>query len=931
MPCASWKVVSEQPSNILVIQWARLGDLFHSRPLCEAALRIFHPASLTFSCDSAYANIVMSFPEVDRVMPLNLGALTAMSRTDALLPESLTSVREMIEDQHFDVVINLTNHEAAKVFASAMRASRQFGYGTDDDNLLRDFETQLLTGSRCLHIAEMWKSLVESSGSLRPPRSLMPNGLPGERQIAVLICDAGSVDRSLTHESIAHLCGVLLQAGVEQVKLIGSRIPAQRPPSDDRIVDLRGRTSLSELRTHLMESSCVIGPDTGALHYADALGKHVIGLYFAGARVGQTGPLCNRTRCIEAESQDESFRRNVERFIVDTLAGREDASHSSGLDSDERVSIVITEHAQTHYTDVLLKQLWTISDLLSTEIIVMSSGLSPAEEQFARLRKGIVSDISANPRTFAEACNKGAMLASGTWLLFLNDDCEISGDQLLKLVSERQNGTIVGPRLRHWDGLLQSSGFSFDGREVTEESHGNWVARNAALDGVSAAALLIERSLFMKLGGFDERFRNGYEDVDLCLRAQASGVSFKIADCDILHYGGSSPERFEHDDENLNVLLDRWSASIWKVGEIASSEQSQTPLVILSEESEVSTAAVLRWREPLSTIGLTEGIDLKWICTRTASSEECSAAIKNANQIVVFRSLTSKSVQEKLIDWARAHAGQLIYDCDDILIERFPRGSLRAQKRREYEESVKELIDHAALFVGATEEVVRQNAMARCRRIVIDTKPAVCHFETTSYHPSPGVFNIGYAGGAVHQTDFALVAPALEYLLELEDAVHFYWWGAHPGELSSHPKARRGGAWCSDYKTHLERIQRVPIDLWIVPLADSPHNAARSPIKAFEYVGMNAGCLFSNVEPYKSVLSPLAENLLVNNDTQSWIEAITSSMGDQSRLRRTGEVSSMREILRASVGRHEMLAELFPKFQRKQPAEQIYEDLAGVL
>ena len=68
-----------------------------------------------------------------------------------------------------------------------------------------------------------------------------------------------------------------------------------------------------------------------------------------------------------------------------------------------------------------------------------------------------------------------------------------------------------------------------------------------------------EYDLFLRLRGFDEGFRNGGEDVDLCFRARALGRTCHVAlHSRILHHVSASPGRKLRDEENSRRLAHRW-------------------------------------------------------------------------------------------------------------------------------------------------------------------------------------------------------------------------------------------------------------------------------------------------------------------------------------------------------------------------------------
>ncbi len=896
--------MSLRRSNILVIQWARLGDLFHSRPLCETAQRVFHPAELILSCDERYDSVAKTFPEVDHVLPVPLGALTAMARTDVMLPELLHEIEKLGAQSEASIVINLTNHVAAQRFADAVLAEAKLGYGYDASDVLTELNKKKMDYSD-KHVAHVWQSLIEPEAQLCIPRHIEPvtNGNPFKR--VAVICSAGSVERSLSEETVEVIIKAIQIAGGCRVTLLGSTQDSTSNLSRWCVRDLRGKTTLNALKSKLAESSLVIGPDTGALHYAAALGRPVLGLYLADASPVTTGPLTSNAVCITSAKQDAQLHETIVEetaHIRDNLPFVKSNSVPQAKAISCDLSVIITEYAQTHYTDALLATLKSCVLPNGTEIIVMSSGLGSVDAGFAEARAGVLVDAVSHKRTFAEACNRGAMLASGQWLLFVNDDCELTRDAFLMLWQTRRANELLAPRLRHWDWLIQSNGFTFDGKSVTNISADMWNVDSDCelLDGVSAAVMLVERTVFNSLSGFDENYCNGYEDVDFCLKAASIGITSRIADCDVLHYHGSSPERYEQDDANLHRLQSKWSSYARNRSmRVRTHLQGMAPLLLLSDEPADSAGAVLRWRRPLASLGMLENVDYTWVCTQEQDHEMVAEQLRAACTVIVFRSVSNGHCRSLVVEWQQTRSNKLCYDCDDIIVGRFPAGSPRAAKRLSFESGVRELIVNADLTICSNSMVSECIPPKQGERYIIETPPSAEHFKRSSRTQVRGTFNIGYAGSAVHQTDFALVSDSLRDLLDSESDVRFYWWGAHPGELASHPQVRRGGIWVKKYETHLERVQRAEIDLWLVPLANTPHNAARSPIKAFEYIGMQAPCIFSNVQPFKGALSVCAPDLLIENDRGSWSRAMRNRLSQQNSDSFLTQLSAAREVFRA--------------------------------
>lgn len=173
----------------------------------------------------------------------------------------------------------------------------------------------------------------------------------------------------------------------------------------------------------------------------------------------------------------------------------------------------------------------------------------------------IVADYGG---TFAENCNEAASQTDADVLVFLNDDTEPQPGWLDRMVDCLDMAPIVGARLLYPDGRVQHSGVYF------EQDDGGLVARNRTwdcpsgeVDAVTGAALMIRRDIWSLLDGFDTDYRNGYEDVDLCLRARLRGNPiWYCADATIIHHESQSGEaRWTHVGHNIRLLQERWIIS----------------------------------------------------------------------------------------------------------------------------------------------------------------------------------------------------------------------------------------------------------------------------------------------------------------------------------------------------------------------------------
>ena len=167
---------------------------------------------------------------------------------------------------------------------------------------------------------------------------------------------------------------------------------------------------------------------------------------------------------------------------------------------------------------------------------------------------------------FAETCNAGAARTTAAILVFLNDDTVVQPGWLEALTQPLcgpESVAITGSALVYPDGQIQRAGVVL-GRDV----HGRLEAYNrrtawpsGPVPAVTGACLAIRRDVWDDLGGFDESYRNGYEDVDLCLRARQDGHEVRfVAESQVVHLESRSEGRFDHAPQHIALLPERWGS-----------------------------------------------------------------------------------------------------------------------------------------------------------------------------------------------------------------------------------------------------------------------------------------------------------------------------------------------------------------------------------
>ncbi|MBI4406957.1 MAG: glycosyltransferase family 2 protein [Candidatus Kerfeldbacteria bacterium] len=144
---------------------------------------------------------------------------------------------------------------------------------------------------------------------------------------------------------------------------------------------------------------------------------------------------------------------------------------------------------------------------------------------------------------FGAANNQGVKLAQGECVLFLNDDCELTGNifpALVGLFQSKQKLGMVGvkllnrdgsnqPSVRAWPGVLNQTVIQLKLHHLFPRLVNRYLMTDfnystaAAVPQVMGAFMCMPLSLAKQYGPFDEDFFVWFEEIDLQLRLQRDG------------------------------------------------------------------------------------------------------------------------------------------------------------------------------------------------------------------------------------------------------------------------------------------------------------------------------------------------------------------------------------------------------------------------
>lgn len=180
------------------------------------------------------------------------------------------------------------------------------------------------------------------------------------------------------------------------------------------------------------------------------------------------------------------------------------------------------------------------------EVVVVDNASADASVERITARAPDVRLIEAERNLgFAGGCNLGVASSTGTHVAFLNNDARPDRAWVraaVEVLEEDRSIGCVASKVLDWEGRtidFAAAGMAFDGQGYklhVGEPDGPVFDEPADVLFASGAAMVMPRSVFDELGGFDERFFMFFEDVDLGWRTWLAGYRVRYVPRSIAYH-----------------------------------------------------------------------------------------------------------------------------------------------------------------------------------------------------------------------------------------------------------------------------------------------------------------------------------------------------------------------------------------------------------
>jgi len=251
-----------------------------------------------------------------------------------------------------------------------------------------------------------------------------------------------------------------------------------------------------------------------------------------------------------------------------------------------KVSLIVPTRDRVDLLRMCVNSILSITDYDNYEIVIVDNG--SVEQETLDYFERVVSDsrvcVLSYPKPFNySAINNFAVTQTDAVVVGLvNNDIEaISPDWLREMVSHALRPEIgaVGALLYYPNNTVQHAGVVTGLGGVAGHTHhgltrGSWgyfcrMGLAQSYSCVTAACLLIRRSVFEQVGGLDERLQVAFNDVDFCLRVREAGYrNLWTPFAELYHHESASrghedtPAKQARFQSEVDFMRSRWGDSL---------------------------------------------------------------------------------------------------------------------------------------------------------------------------------------------------------------------------------------------------------------------------------------------------------------------------------------------------------------------------------
>ncbi len=525
-----------------------------------------------------------------------------------------------------------------------------------------------------------------------------------------------------------------------------------------------------------------------------------------------------------------------------------------------------------------------------------------------------------HPFNYSAINNMAAREARGEYLVLLNNDTAIiNNDWLDHLLNHglRPEVGIVGAKLLYPTGRVQHAGVVLGLRGPaehplidSEHERAGYMHRlqvDQDYNVVTAACLLIRKSLYEEVGGLDEvNFTVSYNDVDLCLKARQAGyLTVWTPHAIVMHEGSVSQNKVDKTAQEKkrqrfmaeqDVMYQKWLPLI-------ANDPAYNPNLSLDGNGfdlvldDPTLWQPLHWRplpvvmpfaldkQPTSHSRLVSALDamrdaglVDGVVSQRARTYVDIARF-NPSSIILQRQIMP-FMQEWLQRTKKITSVLTVFDLDDYLPALPANAAARDALPADIEAALRSTVAQVDRLIVASDVMAESCAGMHHDIRVLPTWLAPAQWGALSSRRNAGKKpRIGWVGDASSVADLEIIHKLVG---QLADSVEWIFYGYCPPSLR--PAVSEFHAAVSPLQFP-QKLASLNLDLALLPLADTPWNRNISPVKLLEFGACGVPVICSDIISLRNAFTATR----VENRARHWRDAVDMHLHDLAATHRLGD------------------------------------------
>ena len=318
--------------NIIILNLTRMGDLIQSTALFKKIKLIYPESRVKLLISKEFADIAPFLPYVDEIKPIDVTELSEILKANNfdLTIDVLKALGDMFDgilQVNYDLAVNLSHDEFSVYFLYMLNSLKNIGISvnregtiiSNDEMIAYIFSAVKNRKVSVLNLVDLYERTIKSNKTQYKQHVnkiyldtkkideehngnnefevLKKYGIEESDNIVSFAIGASTELKKWRYDYFAELAKMLLNGDTKtKVVLLGANYDVKAGGfiesivANERLINLTGKTSVSDLVYVVRRSNLLITHDTGTMHIGVAVGTKLIVIYTGNVGFLETGP-----------------------------------------------------------------------------------------------------------------------------------------------------------------------------------------------------------------------------------------------------------------------------------------------------------------------------------------------------------------------------------------------------------------------------------------------------------------------------------------------------------------------------------------------------------------------------------------------------------------------------------------------------------------